>query len=656
MKTLICCCALLALIPAAQAQPTTVIKTETRVVQVDAVVTDKNGTPITDLTAKDFHLWDDNKEQTISNVSLETHSGAGAAPAYTILLFNNPSLDSPSNTRAREAAAKFVAANAGPSNLMAVAEYGNSLVVTQNFTADAQRLQQVVSGVQQAGSLNDAIGVPGTTASNVNGGSTMGQSNVGDIAGREGQRRFLQAVASLGGSLSNIPGRKTMVLFSSGMPIDSTVTPTMTSAINFCNRANVSIYPLESTGLLSNDTVSVIDKSQPQTASSRARGGNPMNQDPTPTSSTTDQILHALARGTGGYVSQNGNDMIGMLAKVVKEEGGYYLLSYSPPESPDGSCHALRVKADKGSDIRARATYCNTKAVDLLAGKPIEADLVSRVSGDKPGNLAATMQLPYFYSEPGVARLNVAMDIPSDALKFDKVKGKLHAEANVLGIAYAADGTAAARFSDTVHYDFATQKELDAFHARPLHYEKQLHIAPGKYTFKAIFAAGGDSFGKVEAPLQVDAYDGKELMISALTLSKEMHPASELGSAMDEELLEGRTPLVFHQLRVIPSGTNHFAKTDPTAIYLEVYDPLATTATPPAIQIVLRVLDKKTNEEKLPPGAAKIDAAAVAGNKSVPYGLRVKVDSLPPAWYIAEVKVVDAAGKTMTRTVDFEVK
>jgi VWFA-related protein len=656
MKTILCLGALLALasaVPAQQDRPATVIKTETRVVQVDAVVTDKNGNPVSDLAAKDFHVWDDNKEQSIQSFSLETHTGAGAAPSYTVLLFNNPMLDSPSETRVREAAAKFVAANAGPGNLMAVAEYGNSLTITQNFTPDAQRLQQVVSGAQLAGSMTDAIGVPGSTASNTNGGSTFGTSNVADTASREGQRRFLLAIASLAGSLSGVPGRKTMVLFSAGMPIDSTVTATMTSSINVCNRSNVSVYPLETTGLISSDTTGVIDKSAPQTASSRGR--NPMNTDPTPTSSTTDQILHSLAKGTGGYVSQNGNDMIGMMAKILKEESGYYLLGYTPPESPDGSCHALRVKVDRGADLRARSSYCNTKATDLLAGKPIEHDLENRVTGDKAGNLAASMQLPFFYSEPGVARLNVAIDVPSDSLKFEKVKGKSHAEANVLGIAYASDGSAAARFSDTVHFDFASQKDLDAFHARPLHYEKQLHIAPGKYTFKVVFSAGAESFGKLEAPLQIDPYDGKEFMVSSLALSKEMHPASEMGTAVDEELLEGRTPLVFHQLRVVPSGTNHFQKTDPVAIYLEIYDPLATTPQPPGLQIMLRVLDKKTSEEKLT-GAAKIDAAAVAGNRSVPYGLRLKLDSLSPGWYTAEVKVLDAAGKTMTRTADLEVR
>jgi len=61
--------------PAQQEKPAVVIKTETRVVQVDAVVTDRSGTLVEDLTAKDFHVWEDNKEQTITSFSVENHSG-----------------------------------------------------------------------------------------------------------------------------------------------------------------------------------------------------------------------------------------------------------------------------------------------------------------------------------------------------------------------------------------------------------------------------------------------------------------------------------------------------------------------------------------------------------------------------------------------------
>src|SRR5277367_6834079 len=42
-----------------------VIRAESRVVRVDVIVTDKKGNYIHDLTAKDFHVFDNNQEQPI---------------------------------------------------------------------------------------------------------------------------------------------------------------------------------------------------------------------------------------------------------------------------------------------------------------------------------------------------------------------------------------------------------------------------------------------------------------------------------------------------------------------------------------------------------------------------------------------------------------
>ena len=46
-----------------------VIKSQARVVLLDSVVTDKKGNYIRDLTAKDFKVWEDNKEQQITSFS-----------------------------------------------------------------------------------------------------------------------------------------------------------------------------------------------------------------------------------------------------------------------------------------------------------------------------------------------------------------------------------------------------------------------------------------------------------------------------------------------------------------------------------------------------------------------------------------------------------
>src|ERR1700742_900701 len=62
-------------VPAPPPQGETVIRKESKLVLVDAVVTDKKGNYLRDLSQKDFKVFEDNKEQTISTFS------TGADPA-----------------------------------------------------------------------------------------------------------------------------------------------------------------------------------------------------------------------------------------------------------------------------------------------------------------------------------------------------------------------------------------------------------------------------------------------------------------------------------------------------------------------------------------------------------------------------------------------
>src|SRR5271163_4274244 len=69
-----------------------VIRTESRQVLVDAVVTDKSGT-VRNLGPKDFHVWEDGKEQTVQNVTFVADPAAGTQASYLVLFFDNASLD-----------------------------------------------------------------------------------------------------------------------------------------------------------------------------------------------------------------------------------------------------------------------------------------------------------------------------------------------------------------------------------------------------------------------------------------------------------------------------------------------------------------------------------------------------------------------------------
>jgi len=80
------------------------------------------------------------------------------------------------------------------------------------------------------------------------------------------------------------------------------------------------------------------------------------------------QILAALAEGTGGFTIFNTNDLLGGLQRIASEQNEFYLLGYVPPETAEGSCHTLKVKLNHGGgmNVRARTGYCNSRSANVL--------------------------------------------------------------------------------------------------------------------------------------------------------------------------------------------------------------------------------------------------------------------------------------------------
>ena len=493
------------------AQPTPVIRTETRVVLVDAIVTNKQGEYVRDLTAKDFRIWEDNKEQTIQSVSLEQGS-ADVRPRYLVLFFAG--MSATDQLQSRQTISGFVDANVQENRKMAVVSYGGELRIDQNFTDDAGRLKE---GVSRAISSGLAAGTADSASLNT-----------------------LRALETLATNLRVLPGRKIIVLLSGGLQQSSFQKSELLAAMEACNKSDVAVYPVDVRPLSSqmgnkNDVRSASEGATPAPGI-RVRGLDQLQGDardaevnPQEPATGNQQILFALANGTGAFVIPNFAELQRGLQKIGEEQAEYYTISYAPPDSPSGSkgddCHKLRVKVDRsGTAIRARTNYCSAKPQDLLAGTSTGQDLERRAVGAQAGSIAASIQLSFFYISPSVARAYLAMDIPPDALKFEKRKGKLHAELNFLGIATTSDGNVGARFSDALKYDFDSEAQVQNLRAKPLHYEKQFKIAPGRYNFAIAFGSGSENFGKLEMPWTVDARMPGELALGSLALSRETHP------------------------------------------------------------------------------------------------------------------------------------
>src|ERR1700691_3444795 len=101
-----------------------IIKSQVRVVLVDSVVTDKKGNYIRDLTAKDFRVWEDNKEQQITSFSTGDDPAAPdySQKRYLILFFDSSIRDFLNQVMVRQEAAKFIDANVAPNRPMAVVD------------------------------------------------------------------------------------------------------------------------------------------------------------------------------------------------------------------------------------------------------------------------------------------------------------------------------------------------------------------------------------------------------------------------------------------------------------------------------------------------------------------------------------------------------
>ena len=88
--------------------------------------------------------------------------------------------------------------------------------------------------------------------------------------------------------------------------------------------------------------------------------------------STNQQVLYALAKGTGGFEIFNTNDFLQGLQKVAKEMNEYYNLGYTPPsQTHEGTYHKITVKVERQAvTLRYRTGYFDVKSPDLLKENP----------------------------------------------------------------------------------------------------------------------------------------------------------------------------------------------------------------------------------------------------------------------------------------------
>ena len=405
-----------------------VFSVTTTLVQVDAVATDSKGHYLTDLTPQDFAVYDDGKPQTITNFSyvhvatqapggiVAAESSAKAIPALPpaaalrpedvrrtiVLMVDDLGLSFESMAFVRSSLRKFVERQIQPGDLVAICRTGSGSA--QQFTTDKRILLSVIDSLHY--NLNGRAGLAffepygkySQLAQKIEHGSpAQGGPEGGIDESYDVGRNTTFAIGTLGaisyivGALREMPGRKSIVLFSDGLALftpgegptlhtnmdnaqemesNSEIQIALHKLLDRANRAGTVIYTIHTAGLqpLTPDAQDRVE----MTGYSGQQGHSLLNaitQVGTPGGrdlafNVGQQGLAYLALETAGIPYENGNDLNYGLAKVLEDQQGYYLIGFKPPsdtfEEKHGSrsYHHVSVKATRpGLHVRSRSGF-----------------------------------------------------------------------------------------------------------------------------------------------------------------------------------------------------------------------------------------------------------------------------------------------------------
>lgn len=347
--------------------------------------------------------------------------------------------------------------------------------------------------------------------------------------------------------------------------------------------------------------------------------------------------------------------------------GPHYLVAYALPESPDGSCHQIKVKVNRRNAlIAARSEYCNKShsLSDPLSGTKLGEQLGRGLAINESSNIAISLTATPLYSTRDAARVYIALDWPWESLR-----GKARTK-GILGIVFKEDGTPVTRFSDVADRYGVPDSELVKW--RPNHgdrpeknlienrYDGQVQLPPGEYELQ-VALGDGTRFGRAEIPLTVDTYSRKTLALSPLALCKQISDVStnarKLSGAWTAKVPGGYVPLVSNDTEFKPTSNTRFKARQNLYVYFEIYEPVREGTPQPAVEFQIRIVDLRTSKPKTDPQPISAMPYLKAGSSIIPVGRGINISKLPKGSYRLDVRATDSTGeRTEWRSVNFTIE
>ncbi|HVT43388.1 MAG TPA: VWA domain-containing protein [Thermoanaerobaculia bacterium] len=381
---------------------------DVRVINIDVVVTDKRGNPITGLSADDFIILENGQSRTISNFyeidnSKKPRGAAGEPPAASspiatgaqeaeetpqnlrrkfIIFIDNLSLNPLNRNHVVETMKKFVESSVRPGDQAMVATWNRSMKIRVPFTGDTTQILQmldVVKGESSFGmhnlserkSVESQIRDSRTYEEAVVAARGYAQSVEHDV------RQTITALNALMGTLAGVDGKKVLVLTTEGLPMQAgkemfvfiddmarektgwqrggtalmeathfDSTGLIQSIARTANANGITLYPLHAGGLSAYSHGSA-EQSRPTSFIVQQAA----------LSNHTDS-LHLIADMTGGIATVGTNNFLAAFNRIEKDLDSYYSLGYRSGTERVDRQRRIEVRAKNRSHVvRARRSF-----------------------------------------------------------------------------------------------------------------------------------------------------------------------------------------------------------------------------------------------------------------------------------------------------------
>ncbi len=371
-----------------------VLRSTTRLVQLNVIV-QKGGQPAAGLKKEDFVVTDNGKPQTIAVFSENSNGAlpnaasiaplppntftnrleqrAGTPASITVILLDDLNTRWTDRAQSRTQVAKFLR-ELKPEDHIGIYYLASSLRVLHDYTEDSSELLRRLSGYKPGQALPDLQG--GESNKGLDGQSLQLDAWLRGAGASGIERDFytanrtvgtLRALQFIAEHLSRVPGRKSLIWVSGGIPqeigltsmaawhdpsrLQQSFSEEIDHAVRAMNDANIAVYPVDARGLMVGNTYDA----------SRRGNTNPrkMSMPKEAPGSKNQATMDELASRTGGKAFYNTNDITKAVSTAVEDSRLTYTLGYYPlDEKFDGKFHKVDVKVKvSGTHARYRKGY-----------------------------------------------------------------------------------------------------------------------------------------------------------------------------------------------------------------------------------------------------------------------------------------------------------